>query len=135
MIKDAVLGVVISLAAIWLLLAIVLLVKRPDRATIAAASKLPGDLVRLSRNLLRDGDLPRGARIRLWILLVYLLSPIDLVPDFVPLIGYADDVVVTTFLLRGTARAIGQEAIEDAWSGSEANLDVVLRLCGLGREA
>jgi uncharacterized membrane protein YkvA (DUF1232 family) len=131
MLIDALIALAISLLAIWLLLALVLLIKRPDRETIAAASRLPAELVRLARNLLRQDGLPRGARVRLWILLVYLISPIDLIPDFVPLIGYADDVIVTAILLRGAARSAGVESIETAWAGSEANFEVVLRLCGL----
>jgi uncharacterized membrane protein YkvA (DUF1232 family) len=132
---DALLALVVSFIAVWLLLAIVLLVKRPDRETIAAASRLPGELIRMTRILLRDDALPRGARVRLWILLGYLISPIDLIPDFIPLIGYADDVIVTAILLRGTARSTGPEALEAAWPGSEANLEVVFRLCGLKTDA
>lgn len=131
MLWDALIAIAISLASIWLLLAIVLIVKRPDRDTIAAASKLPRELVSMARTLLRDDQLPRVAKIRLWILLGYLISPIDLVPDFVPLIGYADDVIVTAFLLRGTARSVGPDALANAWTGGEENLEVVLRLCGI----
>lgn len=131
MLLDAFTAILISLAAVWFLLALTLIVKRPDKETIAAASKLPRELVAMARTLLREDRLPRGARVRLWILLVYLISPIDLVPDFVPLIGYADDVIITAILLRGTVRSVGPEALEDAWSGSEDNLEVVRRLCGI----
>lgn len=130
-IGNALIAILVSLVAVWIALALVLLVRRPDRETISAAAKLPGDLVRLAHNLLRSDGLPRGARVRLWILLGYLISPIDLVPDFIPLIGYADDLIVTAILLRGTARSIGQDSLSAAWPGSDSNLEVVLRLCGL----
>jgi uncharacterized membrane protein YkvA (DUF1232 family) len=131
MLLDALIALAASLAALWLALAFILLVKRPDRATIIAASKLPGEIVSMTRALLRADQLPRGARVRLWILLVYLVSPIDLVPDFVPLIGYADDAIITAVLLRGTARSIGAKALENAWTGSEVNLAVLMKLCGI----
>lgn len=131
MLLDALIALLVSLAALWLVLAIVLIVKRPDSETIKSAAKLPHDLIAMIRTLLREDQIPRSARLRLWILLVYLISPIDLVPDFIPVIGYADDVVITAFLLRGTARAVGADALENAWSGGEENLQVVLRLCGL----
>lgn len=131
MLLNALIVIAISVTAVWLSLAIVLVVKRPDRDTIIAASKIPGELVSMARALLREDQLPRAARVRLWFLIGYLISPIDLIPDFVPAIGYADDLIVAAILLRGTARSVGREALEDAWTGSTENLEVVLRLCGL----
>jgi uncharacterized membrane protein YkvA (DUF1232 family) len=128
---DALIGLAVSLVALWLLLAAVLIIKRPDRETIVAASRFPGELIGLVRNLLRDDALPRAARVRLWMLLGYLILPLDLVPDFIPVIGYADDVIVTAILLRGVVRAIGIESLEAAWPGTAANLEVVCRLCGI----
>jgi uncharacterized membrane protein YkvA (DUF1232 family) len=87
------------------------------------------------RALLRDDALPRGARIRLWFLFGYLVSPVDLIPDFIPVIGYADDVIVTAILLRGTIRTIGVDALDAAWSGSEENLALVRQLCGVAPPA
>ncbi|MBI2691270.1 MAG: DUF1232 domain-containing protein [Solirubrobacterales bacterium] len=131
MLVDALIAIVISLTVVWLVIALVLVVKRPDRETIAAVAKLPGELVSMIRTLLREDQLPRAARIRLWILLGYLISPIDLVPDFIPVIGYADDVIVTAILLRGTARSVGADALREAWPGSSDNLKAILRLCGI----
>jgi uncharacterized membrane protein YkvA (DUF1232 family) len=135
MLLNALVAIAVSLAAIWMLFALVLIIKRPDGATIAAAAKLPRELVSMARVLLRDDQLPRAAKARLWILLAYLVSPVDLIPDFVPVIGYADDVIVTAILLRGTVRSVGREALEDAWSGSEENLEVVRRLCGIAGQS
>jgi len=68
----------------------------PRRQHVAAAEslRLLPDLVRLLRRLAADPTLPRGVRIRLGLLVVYLASPIDLIPDFVPVLGYADDALV-----------------------------------------
>jgi uncharacterized membrane protein YkvA (DUF1232 family) len=86
------------------------------------------DVVRLVRRLAADRGLPRGVRVRLGLLLVYLLSPIDLVPDFLPVIGYADDVVVVAWALRAVVRRAGPEALERHWPGTPAGLAVVTRL-------
>jgi uncharacterized membrane protein YkvA (DUF1232 family) len=119
-----------GLLVVWALLLVLLWRSRPEDMTVREALRLLPDLVRLVRRLARDPDLPRGVRIRLWLLLVYLLSPIDLVPDVVPVLGYADDVVVLALALRAVVRRAGADAIGRAWPGSPAGLAVVLRLAG-----
>lgn len=74
---------------------------------------------------------PPGVRWRLWLLLGYLLLPIDLVPDFLPVIGYADDVVVLALVLRSVVRRAGPQALERHWPGTPAGLALVRRLAGL----
>jgi uncharacterized membrane protein YkvA (DUF1232 family) len=119
-----------GLLAVWALLLVLLWRIRPEDLTVREALRLLPDLVRLVRRLARDAEVPRGVRVRLWLLLLYLLSPVDLVPDFVPVLGYADDVVVVALALRSVVRRAGAEAIERAWPGSPAGLAVVLRLAG-----
>jgi uncharacterized membrane protein YkvA (DUF1232 family) len=67
-------------------------------------------------------------------LIAYLLMPIDLVPDFIPVLGYADDAVVVALALRSVVRAAGPEALDRHWSGSEAGLAAVRRLAGGPRQ-
>ena len=62
--------------------------------------RLLPDVIRLLRRLAADRSAPRGVRIRLGLLLGYLLMPIDLVPDFLPVIGYADDAIIVAIGLR-----------------------------------
>jgi uncharacterized membrane protein YkvA (DUF1232 family) len=71
---------------------------------------------------------PVAARARLWLLLAYLAMPIDLVPDFVPVVGYADDALLVAWALRSVVRAAGPEALERHWPGTPEGLDVVRRL-------
>ena len=104
---------------------------RTDWAPAEALRLLP-DVVRLVRRLAADRELPRGVRVRLWVLLAYLLSPIDLVPDFLPVLGYADDVVVVALALRAVVRRAGGDALERHWPGTPAGLSVVSRLTGAG---
>lgn len=66
--------------------------------------------------------------VKLGLLLVYLASPIDLVPDFVPIIGYADDVVVVALVLRSVVRSAGVEPLHRHWRGTPAGLAVIERL-------
>ena len=124
----AVVGGVLLLWAVGLLL---LWRARPEDLTVREALRLLPDLVRLVRRLAADRSLPRGVRVRLWLLLAYLLSPIDLVPDVVPVLGYADDVVVVALALRSVVRRAGDDALAAAWPGGPAGLTVVRRLAGL----
>jgi uncharacterized membrane protein YkvA (DUF1232 family) len=120
-----------GLVVVWLLLIALLWRARPDELTARGALRLLPDVLRLVRRLAADRALPRGVRARLWLLLAYLLSPVDLVPDVVPVVGYADDVVVVAWALRSVVRRAGREALERHWPGGPAGLAVVHRLAGL----
>lgn len=126
--------VALGLALIWVVMIVTLLVvarRTGDPARLRDVMRLVPDVVRLIQRLARDDSLPRGVRWRLSALLVYLVLPIDLVPDFVPVIGYADDAVVVALALRSVVRVAGPEAIERHWPGSPEGLRVVQRLAGL----
>ncbi|MGN6332178.1 MAG: DUF1232 domain-containing protein [Motilibacteraceae bacterium] len=103
----------------------------PDVDALRTALRLLPDLVRLLRRLVADPTLPRGVRVRLVLLLAYLLSPVDLVPDVVPVLGYADDVLVAAVALRSLVRRAGPDALERHWPGSPEGLRLVRRLAGI----
>ncbi len=123
-----------GLLLLWGVLLALLWRARPADLTVRDALRLLPDLVRLVRRLAADRSLPRGVRVRLWLLLGYLLSPVDLVPDVIPVLGYADDVVVVAFALRSVVRTAGSPALIRAWPGGPAGLGVVMRLAGLRPE-
>ena len=126
-------GVVVGgVLLLWLVLLAALWRARPDELTARGALRLLPDVLRLVRRLAADRSLPTAVRVRLWLLLAYLVSPIDLVPDFVPVLGYADDVVVVAWALRSVVRRAGAGALERHWPGSPAGLAVVSRLVGTG---
>ncbi len=125
--------IALSFALAWLLLVLVLAVVRPRGMDFRGAKAFVPDVVRLLRSLARDPETSRGARIWLGVLLVYLASPIDLVPDFIPVLGYADDVIAVSLVLRVVVRRAGAEALRRNWSGSDEGLDLVRRLAGLDR--
>jgi uncharacterized membrane protein YkvA (DUF1232 family) len=119
-----------SLAVLWLLMLAFLWRAKPDDVTLRGAVRLVPDLLRLLKRLAADRTLPRGIRVRLVLLIGYLAMPIDLVPDFIPVLGYADDVVVVAIVLRSVVRAAGPEALERHWPGTPEGLHVVRMLCG-----
>jgi len=128
---DLLISVGAALVLIWLVLLVFLWRSGRGLGGLAEAARLLPDLLRLVSRLARDPSLPRGVRVRLWVLLAYLASPLDLVPDFLPLVGYADDAVVVALALRSVVRAAGPEPLERHWPGSAEGLDVVRRLAGL----
>ncbi|MDQ2585112.1 YkvA family protein [Saccharothrix yanglingensis] len=130
---DVVVGVAAGLLLAWLALVAVLLLVRPRGALLREALRLLPDLLRLVRRLAADRDLPRGARVRVALLLVYLASPIDLVPDFIPVLGYADDAIVVAAVLRGVVRRAGLDAVRGHWPGTDDGFAALTRLTGLDR--
>ncbi|WP_230881836.1 YkvA family protein [Planomonospora sp. ID91781] len=105
-------------------------IARPRAGLLTEAIRLLPDLLRLTSRLARDRTLPRGVRIRLWLLLGYLALPIDLVPDFIPVLGYADDAIVVAVVLRSVVRVAGPQALERHWPGTGDGLAAVRRLAG-----
>ena len=128
---DALLAVAAALVVGWLLLLGFLWLHRPSRELIRPAFRLVPDLVRLVRSLLADRGTPWRVRLALLGLLAYLMSPLDLVPDFVPGLGAADDLFISAAVLRWSARQIGLEDLRARWSGDAAGFDLLRRLIGL----
>jgi uncharacterized membrane protein YkvA (DUF1232 family) len=120
-----------ALVVIWVALVIVLTRSGRGLHGLSEAARLLPDLLRLIPRLARDRSLPRGVRLRLWLLLGYLASPLDLIPDFIPVIGYADDAVIVAVALRSVVRAAGPEPLERHWPGTADGLAIVRHLAGL----
>jgi uncharacterized membrane protein YkvA (DUF1232 family) len=132
---DVLIGSAAAVLLVWLALVIVLVIARPRGGLLREALRLLPDVLRLLRRLAVDETLPRGVRIRLWLLLVYLAMPIDLIPDFVPVLGYADDAIIVTAVLRGVVRRAGIDAVRAHWPGTDEGFAAVTRLTGLNRPA
>src|SRR5215217_1761410 len=109
-------------ALIWLAMIIALWLSKPDDVGLQDAMRLFPDVLRLLKRLAGDRTLPSGVRIRLALLLAYLALPIDLVPDFIPVLGYADDTVIVVLVLRSTARRAGVDALARHWPGTTEGL-------------
>src|SRR4029450_7695827 len=105
---DFALGLAAALALVWFALVVGLILVRTRGGLLREALRLLPDLLRLIRRLAADKTLPRGVRIRLGLLLAYLAIPIELIPDFVPVLGYADDAIIVTAVLRSVVTRDGQ---------------------------
>ena len=127
-----------SVAGLVLLYLVLLLAlwrasRRGETTALRESLRLLPDLVRLLHRLARDRTLPRGVRLRLGLLLLYLASPIDLVPDFLPVIGYADDALIVAIALRAVVRQVGPQALDRHWPGTPDGLRLLQDLAGIQR--
>jgi uncharacterized membrane protein YkvA (DUF1232 family) len=119
-----VLGAVVLL---WLALVVVLLVAgRRDEAR-ALAGFIPDCLVLIAR-LMSDPSVPRRWKLLLAGLVGYLALPFDLVPDFIPVAGQLDDVLVVGLVLRRFLRSGGEQLVRQHWPGPEQSLGVLLQV-------
>jgi uncharacterized membrane protein YkvA (DUF1232 family) len=123
------LGIGGGLVLIWAVLVAVLWLTMPTEYDVKETLRLLPDLIRLVKRLATDPDTPRGVRIRLAVLLVYLALPIDLIPDFIPVLGYADDAIIVALVLRSVTRSAGPDALAKHWPGTPQGLIAVKRLC------
>jgi uncharacterized membrane protein YkvA (DUF1232 family) len=130
---HALVGVVAGLLVMYLILVVILLRaqrRQPYPTGLRDTLRLLPDVPRLLRRLAADPDVPRSVRIRLILLIAYLVSPIDLVPDFIPVVGYADDVLLVAITLRSIIRHAGPEVIERHWPGTPDGLRIIKQLAG-----
>jgi uncharacterized membrane protein YkvA (DUF1232 family) len=89
------------------------------------------DVVRLVSRLAGDPVLPRPAKLALAAAVVYLMSPIDLIPDFVPFLGYLDDALLAAVVLDGILNFVDRAVVLRYWPGSPASLDTLARAARL----
>jgi uncharacterized membrane protein YkvA (DUF1232 family) len=120
-----------ALLLIWAVLVVALAAAGPRGPLLREALRLLPDLLRLLRRLVADSELPRGVRVRIGLLLAYLALPVDLVPDFIPVLGYADDAIVVTLVLRSVVRRAGLDAVRRHWPGTDDGFAALCRLAGL----
>lgn len=130
---DLLIGVAAAVLVAWLALVVALLVARPRGSLLREALRLLPDVVRLVRRLAADRTLPRGVRVRLGLLLAYLAIPIDPIPDFIPVLGYADDAILVAVVLRSVVRRAGLDAVRAHWPGTDEGFSALVRITGLQR--
>jgi len=115
------LRLLIEIAAIalapWVLswVVMVLFARRLPPGTLRDAAEFLPACVTTARRLRSDDAVPRRAKVALLIAILWVLSPIDLLPEFLPVIGPLDDVVAVVLLLRYAARSIPRDVLLDAW--------------------
>lgn len=124
--------IALVLIALWIVAAIVLVIV--GRAILARelAFFLP-NLIRLFGGLLRDRRVPLRSKIVLAVASVWLASPIDLIPEFIPIAGSLDDAIVAALALRHLLATTDRAVIHEHWRGDPASLERVLRFVAVGR--
>ncbi|GAA3703593.1 YkvA family protein [Arthrobacter ginkgonis] len=131
---EILLGLLAGLVGVYVILLLGLWVyarRHPETVGMKDALRLLPDLLRVLRRMAADRTVPAGVRVKLGLLLAYLLLPLDLVPDFLPVIGYADDVIIVALALRSALRSAGPEPLRRHWPGTPSGLAVIERLAGL----
>src|SRR5204863_3036773 len=86
------------------------------------------DVARLIGRLVGDPVLPRAAKIALAAAAIYLASPLDLIPDFIPFVGYLDDALLAAVLVDGIVNYVDRGLVLKYWPGSPESLDRVARV-------
>jgi uncharacterized membrane protein YkvA (DUF1232 family) len=124
-------GVALALWAASCLLMVLLASRLPDGLMRQVAEFLPS-CVTTARTLRKHPDVPRRAKVALLVAVVWVVSPIDLLPEFLPVIGPLDDVVAVILLLRYAARSIPRDVVLAAWPSDPR---LLLRLLGHDRTA
>jgi uncharacterized membrane protein YkvA (DUF1232 family) len=127
---------------VWIALAVIVLLYAGFVLTLVAAGRhsearawagLIPDCVVLFKRLMVDPRVPRSRKLLVVAMLAYLVSPIDLVPDFIPVAGQLDDAVVVAAVLRSILHAAGDAPIREHWPGPATSLRLILRIAGSPR--
>jgi uncharacterized membrane protein YkvA (DUF1232 family) len=113
--------------ALYASLVIALIVAGRRQDARALAGFIPECIV-LFRRLLRDDRVPRRRKLLLAALIGYLVMPIDLVPDFIPVAGQLDDAIIVALVLRSVLRAGGPLLLREHWPGPASSLNAISRL-------
>ena len=119
-----------TIVALWFLSIIALFAVRPKGMSLAETVRLVPDLLRLLTRLSKDRSLPAPVRWRIGILLIYLGSPIDFIPDFIPVVGYADAAILTYVVLPSLLKRTKTDILAQTWTGPADDLDPLHGLFG-----
>jgi uncharacterized membrane protein YkvA (DUF1232 family) len=125
-----IIGIGVGLALVWASLIALLWIVRPRDARLGELLRIVPDLLRLVRSLLGDRGVPLGVRVAFVLLLLWLVNPIDLIPEFIPVLGPLDDVVVAVLVLRYVRRRVGLEELQRRWPGTPEGFALLKAILG-----
>ena len=125
-------GVAVTVVAIWVVLLVVFWLLRPRGASVRDIVAVVPDLLRLLRSLIGDGTVPSDVRLVLIGLVAWILSPIDLIPEFIPGLGPLDDVIVAIVALRYVRHRVGVDDLRRRWAGTPDGFELLLKVVGAG---
>lgn len=115
--------------AAWLGTVLLLFLAGKRSAGRELVALLP-NLVALFKGLLKDPRVPRGTKLWVGFAVAWVISPIDLIPEFVPIAGPLDDAIVAALVLRHVLKRAGREVVGDHWRGDPATLRLIMRAAG-----
>lgn len=127
--------VVLAVAASLWLLVLGFLVLLGRKLAARRLFRLVPDLLMLFRGLMSDERVPRSSKRLMWLGAAWIASPIDLIPEFIPVLGALDDAVVAGLVLRHVVRRAGADVIAEHWQGDAETLDAILRVTGVRRRS
>lgn len=123
-------GIVVALVAFWALLLALFWMLRPKSVSVRELLGVVPEVVRLVRSIIGDGSAPLDVRLVLVGLLAWIVSPIDLIPEFIPVLGPLDDVVVAVVAMRYVRRRLGIDDLRRRWTGTDAGFGLLVRVLG-----
>ena len=123
-------SIVAAVAVLWVALLLVFFLLRPKGVPVRDLVRVIPDAVRLIRSVIGDGTAPLDTRVVLVLLLVWIISPIDLIPEFIPVLGPLDDVVVAIVAMRYVRRRLGPDDLRRRWQGTPEGFALLRRAIG-----
>ena len=127
---DLLVRIVVALLILWALLLVLFWALRPKGVAVRELFGLIPDVLRLLRSLIGDRSSPLDVRLVLIGLVAWILSPIDLIPEFIPVLGPLDDVVVAVVAMRYVRRRMGIEDLRRRWTGTDDGFALLIRVIG-----
>ncbi len=127
---EVILAIALGLVAVWAILLILFWALRPKNVSVRELLGLIPDVLRLLRSVIGDRSAPLDVRLVLIGLLAWILSPIDLIPEFIPVLGPLDDVVVAVVAMRYVRRRVGIEDLRRRWTGTADGFALLTRVIG-----
>ena len=123
-------GILVGLVALWAALLVLFWALRPKGVPAREILAVVPDVLRLIRSIIGDRAAPLDVRVALVGLLAWIVSPIDLIPEFIPVLGPLDDVVVAVVAMRYVRRRLGVENLRERWVGTDDGFALLLRVIG-----
>ena len=115
---EVLIEIAVGLILVWILLVALLWILRPRDARLADLIRIVPDVLRLARSLIGDRSVPLGVRAALVGMVAWVVNPLDLIPEFILILGPLDDVVVAVLVLRYVRRRLGDDQLSRRWPGT-----------------
>ncbi len=125
-------AILLGIVALWVVLLVMFWALRPKGVSVKELARIIPDVLRLLRSLIGDRSAPLDVRVVLIGLVAWIISPVDLIPEFIPALGPLDDVVVAIVAMRYVRRRVGIEDLRARWIGTPEGFALLTRVIGSG---